>query len=109
MKKAFPLFSFLAIVLVIIVIASLLYINKNLSPTDNSAAVSNQELLDIGLYDVTAYGADPQGTADSTAAIKQAMALAFKNGKQGDPNRGAVFFPQGTYLVTCLLYTSRCV
>ena len=45
-----------------------------------------------GVYDVTSYGATGNGTTDDTAAIQSAISAAGAY--------GAVWFPQGTYLVS---------
>jgi Pectate lyase superfamily protein len=51
------------------------------------------------LFDVTAYGADPTGALDSTAAVKAARDEAWAN-VQISHHRSAVFFPAGLYKLT---------
>ena len=50
-----------------------------------------------GWYDVTAYGATGNGTADDTAACQSAIAACIKNGG------GTVYFPVGQYLISSAL------
>jgi hypothetical protein len=49
-------------------------------------------------YDIRAYGADPTGTTNSSAAIQSAIAAA---GATGAP--ATILIPQGTYLITAKL------
>lgn len=53
-------------------------------------------------YDVTYYGADPTGVADSTTAITNAIAAACPGGYTYPPNNcaGDIYFPPGNYSVT---------
>ncbi len=53
----------------------------------------------LGSYDVTYYGADPTGVADSTTAIQNAIADLPSSG-------GVVWFPNGTYKVTATITIS---
>jgi len=100
MKKSIPILFVMIIVFIGMIAGVTYYIQKSLAPIDNKAAVTDSELREIGLYDVTAFGADPDGVDDSTQAIKEAMRLAYRDGSEGHPDRGAVFFPEGTYIVT---------
>lgn len=59
----------------------------------DSVSVTNSSLDELGFLDVTAYGADPTGTTDSTAAIQTAVNVAYSNNM-------VVFFPEGNYLVS---------
>ena len=63
----------------------------------------------LRVLDVTHYGADPTGVADSTAAIQAAMDAAqpvaptISTGTGSSINRrygGVVYFPKGTYLIS---------
>ncbi|MEN6304173.1 MAG: glycosyl hydrolase family 28-related protein [Armatimonadia bacterium] len=54
-------------------------------------------------YDVVQYGADALGQADSTEAIRQAMAAAAAKGG------GVVYFPRGRYMVSGTLEIPRFV
>ncbi len=55
--------------------------------------VTAQDLEDVGLLDVTTFGADPTGATNSTTAIQDAIDEAYTH-------RMAVFFPPGTYVIT---------
>lgn len=84
----------LLIMFILVAAGIYLLIGKDLSPEDQSAAVvTAQELKDIGLFDVTTFGADKTGVTDSTRAIQDAIDQAYKK-------KGAAFFPPGTYLVS---------
>lgn len=52
-----------------------------------------------GLYNVKKYGAKGDGSTDDTAAIRAAMADAFRDKRNGGTN-ATVYFPSGVYLVT---------
>jgi hypothetical protein len=54
-----------------------------------------QSTTEPGLYDVTDYGAQGNGTADDTAAIKAAIAAA-----QANAYGGVVYLPIGQYVVS---------
>lgn len=58
-------------------------------------------LIDGAPINVLDYGADPTGTADSTAAINAAIAYA-----RSLPAGGSVYIPEGTYAVTEINATS---
>lgn len=82
--------------------------------TTVTAAV-NLDRLRIRVLDVTDYGADPTGVADSTAAIQAAMTAAqpvapsIAIGDGSSINRrepAALLFPKGTYRITSSLTDS---
>ena len=92
MKKVLTFLSLTFLIAVLIVVY--LLFKENLSPEDqNAAPITNEELKDIGLYDVTTYGADKTGQQDSTTAIQRGMDAAYKD-------QMVLFFPEGTYLIS---------
>ena len=92
MKKVLSILS-LALFITVLIVVYLLF-KQNLSPEDQSAAtVTTQELKDIGLYDVTTYGADKTGVMDSTVAIQNAIDDTYRKDV-------VLFFPPGTYLIS---------
>lgn len=64
--------------------------NSGASAGNNSAGESTEKMP---YYDVTAYGAKKDGSADASAAIQKAIDAAFKN------NGGVVYLPAGRYLM----------
>jgi thiosulfate dehydrogenase (quinone) large subunit len=75
-----------------------------------SGSISGGNTNDIPVFNVVAYGADPTGTADSTAAIQAAIDAAIGNTScDGIGNTscaepvGAVFLPAGNYRTTAPL------
>ena len=69
---------------------------------------------EAGVFDVTAYGADSSGRADSTEAIQQAFAAAAASARLAESagpsiRRGApsVVFPAGSYTLTDAVNISR--
>jgi len=70
-----------------------LAVNSSTSPSVLSLPFSESVEGPRPRVDVTAYGADPTGTADSTTAITNAAAAACSAGS-------TLFFPPGTYSLT---------
>jgi hypothetical protein len=92
MKKILSILS-LALFITVLTVVYLLF-KENLSPEDQSAAtITTSELRDIGLYDVTTYGADKTGVMDSTVAIQNAIDDTYRKDV-------VLFFPPGTYLIS---------
>jgi Pectate lyase superfamily protein/Immunoglobulin I-set domain len=60
----------------------------------------NDPLVYAGYLDVTLYGADPTGKADSTAAFQNAMLDASGNSTNAVGNSMLVYVPSGTYLIS---------
>jgi hypothetical protein len=60
----------------------------------------NDPLIYAGYLDVTLYGADPTGKADSTAAFQNAMLDASGNSTNAVGNSMLVYVPSGTYLIS---------
>jgi hypothetical protein len=63
----------------------------------------NDTLVYAGYLDVTLYGADPTGKADSTAAFQKAMIDASGNGANNVGSSMLVYVPFGTYLISSTL------
>ncbi|HRN86372.1 MAG TPA: glycosyl hydrolase family 28-related protein [Candidatus Dojkabacteria bacterium] len=92
MKKIFTILSVLLLITIFIVVYVVL--KQNLAPDDQSAAtVTPAELKNIGLFDVTTYGADKTGVKDSTIAIQNAIDDAYRKD-------AVTYFPPGTYLIS---------
>lgn len=64
---------------------------------DNNGVRQEGNSYSVPWYDVTRYGADASGTADSTGAIQQAINAA---------GRGTVYFPAGSYRISGTLTIS---
>ncbi len=93
MTKKISIISIAFIIIVLITITIWMFA-EDLSPkSQNAATAASQELKDIGLYDVTTYGADKTGVKDSTIAIQAAMDAAFRED-------AVTFFPPGTYRIS---------
>lgn len=92
MKKAFTVISL--ILFFIVFLTFYVVFRQNLAPEDqNAAAVTAADLKEIGLFDVTTYGADKTGVADSTRALQSAIDDAYRKD-------AVVYFPPGTYLIS---------
>ena len=92
MKKTLALVSFVLLILLFLVVY--FDFQKNLAPSNQSAAnATPAELKEIGLFDVTTYGADKTGVTDSTNALQSAIDDAYQKD-------AVVFFPPGTYLIS---------
>ncbi|MCC6752292.1 MAG: hypothetical protein IT371_31885 [Deltaproteobacteria bacterium] len=78
-----------------------------LPPYPHGDAAFRAELRALGLFDVTdpryRGGADATGLKDSTDAIQEAMDDAYHAAERGGADRGVVFFPPGSYLVSRML------
>lgn len=73
--------------------------NLTFTPSTNTLFTFNGQFKGPDPWaDVTAWGADPTGSADSTTAIQNAI-NSFNNTIQG----GTVFFPAGTYKISSTL------
>jgi hypothetical protein len=60
----------------------------------------NDPLVYAGYLDVTLYGADPTGKADSTAAFQNALLDASGNSTSSNGSSMLVYVPFGTYLIS---------
>ena len=61
--------------------------------------------LTRGVFDVTAYGADPTATHDSTDAIQAAVHAAMDNATHR--SMGTVLFPSGSYAISRTINVTR--
>lgn len=77
--------------------------NGAIKPWDTLTDIKNKIAINgIHVYNAVAYGADPLGLKDSTAAIQAAMNAASST------NQGIAFLPEGKYIVASTLYKTNC-
>jgi hypothetical protein len=69
-------------------------------PSIKGSGHQNDPLVYAGYLDVTLYGADPTGKADSTAAFQNAMLDASGNSSSSLGSSMLVYVPFGTYLIS---------